>query len=101
MADPSSGDRPQRLQSERLNSEKYARLRAEARSPYRGLRLFVYFAFSASGLIGAFIFLMQLLAGRDVSQSLPNFALQVGIVALMVWFARLENRAAKKDRETR
>ncbi|MEB3826764.1 DUF3493 domain-containing protein [Phormidium sp. CCY1219] len=73
-----------------LSPEKYARLKAEADAPYRGLRKFIYVAFGASGAIGGFIFLTQLLAGRDVGSALPNFALQVGVVALMVWLFRLE-----------
>lgn len=75
-----------------LTPEKYARLKAELKAPYRGLRQFVYAACGASGFIGAFIFFTQLLAGRDVGQALPNFALQVGVVALMVWLYRLEQR---------
>jgi hypothetical protein len=75
-----------------LSPEKYARLKAEARAPYRGLRKFVYVSFGASGAIGAFIFFLQLLAGRQVSSTLPNLALQVGLVALMVWLFRLESR---------
>jgi len=78
--------------------EKYARLKAEAKAPYRGLRQFIYGAFGASGFIGAFVFFMQLLAGRNVETVLPNFALQVGVVALMVWLFRLEQRASRKSK---
>lgn len=77
-----------------LSPEKYARLRAEVKAPYKGLRKFIYISFGASGLIGAFIFLTQLLAGREVGAALPNFALQIGVVALMVWLFRLESRAS-------
>lgn len=70
--------------------EQYARLKAEAAAPYRGLRKFVYVAFGASGFIGAFIFLTQLAAGREVASALPNFALQVGVVALMIFLFRIE-----------
>lgn len=80
-----------------VDPELYARLKAEAAAPYRGLRKFIYFAFAASGLIGAFIFLTKLLAGRDVADTLPNFALQVGVVALMVWLIRWENRGDRKQ----
>lgn len=68
-----------------LSPEKYAQLRAELKSPYRGLRRFVYFSCAASGAIGAFIFLAQLTSGQEISRVLPNFVLQVGIVALMIW----------------
>ena len=74
----------------KFSPEKYARLKAEAAAPYRGLRKFIYFGFGASGFIGAFIFLAQLAAGKDVGATLPNFALQVGVVALMVFLFRWE-----------
>ncbi|GAB4140676.1 MAG: hypothetical protein Fur0046_16360 [Cyanobacteria bacterium J069] len=76
--------------------EAYARLVAESKAPYRGLRQFVYAVFGASGLIGAFIFATQLAAGRGESATLPNLALQLGLVALMVCFFRLEQKAARK-----
>ena len=76
-----------------MNNKQRARLKAEAKAPYRGLRTFVYVAFGASGAIGAFVFLAQLLAGRQIGTALPNFALQVGIVALMIWLFRLEQRS--------
>ena len=69
----------------KLTSEQYQRLRAEVVSPYRGLRRFVYLGIGASGVIGAFVFFFQILAGRNLDQSLPNFALQVGIIGLMVF----------------
>lgn len=83
--------------SQKLDPERLAQLRAELKTPYRGLRQFVYLACAASGLIGAMIFLTQLLAGRaEVEAVLPNFALQVGVVALMVWLFRLEQRAGRR-----
>ncbi|MFM7425885.1 MAG: DUF3493 domain-containing protein [Elainella sp.] len=84
----------------KLEPELYAQLRAELKTPYRGLRQFIYAGFGASGFIGAFIFLMQILAGREVNAALPNFALQVGVVALMVWLFRLEQRASKRSGKT-
>lgn len=106
MADPTSNQQPNPKTSAQskpsrsakkvpkgktsLSPEKYARLKAEAAAPYRGLRKFVYGVCGASGAIGAFVFLTQLLAGREVGSALPNFALQVGVVALMVWLFRLE-----------
>ena len=82
-------------QSERLkrsDPEKYARLKAEAAAPYRGLRKFVYLSFGLSGAIGGIVFLAQTLAGRDLEAAVPNLALQIGVVALMVWLFRLESR---------
>lgn len=74
----------------KLTPEQYNRLREQATKPYKGLRRFIYIAFGASGAIGAFIFLTQLAAGRNSAATLPNFALQLGIVALMVFLFRLE-----------
>lgn len=88
MADPNSRDRI----PPGMSPEKYARLRAEAQAPYRGLRKFIYGALGASGAIGALVFFTQLLAGRDVSSALPNLALQIGVVALMVFLFRLEKK---------
>jgi hypothetical protein len=82
--------------SPRLDPEKYARLKAEAQNPYRGLRQFLYLGLGASGFIGAVVFLAQLAAGRDVSTALPNFALQIGVVTLMVWLFRRDKQREKK-----
>jgi hypothetical protein len=86
---------PKNRGDKRFTPEQYARLKAEAAAPYRGLRKFIYIAFGASGLIGAVIFLAQLAAGQDVGSTLPNFALQVGVVALMIFLFRLEQRRSK------
>lgn len=86
-------------QSDRLkrsDPEKYARLKAEAAAPYRGLRKFVYIAFGGSGAIGAFVFFAQILAGRDLETAVPNLALQLGVIALMVWLFRFENRKSTR-----
>lgn len=95
MADPTPDDRTPNLQS--TDPELYSRLKAEAAAPYRSLRQFIYLALGASGFIGAIVFLAQLAAGREVASALPNFALQVGVVALMVWLFRVEGRAARKS----
>ena len=78
---------------QKFSQEQYARLKAEAKAPYKGLRKFIYLAFGASGFIGALIFLAQLAAGREVTSALPNLALQIGIVALMVFLFRWEQRS--------
>lgn len=96
MTDPTSNNPTKNQRTGyKLPPEQYARLKAEAKAPYRGLRQFIYVAFGASGFIGALVFLAQLLAGRNVGAALPNLALQVGVVALMVWLFRLEQRAAR------
>lgn len=89
---PSSQNTNPPRRARNMDEEKYARLKAEAIAPYRGLRKFVYVACGASGAIGGFVFLAQLLAGRDVGSALPNLALQIGVVALMVGLFRWENR---------
>jgi len=79
-----------------MKSEQYARLKAEIAAPYRGLRQFIYIACGASGFIGALIFFSQLLAGRDVDSALPNLALQIGIITLMVFLWRWEQRRQRR-----
>ena len=98
MADSPADQRSSESKNSRqqLDREKYARLKAEAQAPYRGLRKFIYLAFGASGFIGALIFLAQLAAGRDITSALPNFALQIGVVALMVWLFRWEKKSEPK-----
>lgn len=81
-----------RAKKNNLTPEKYARLRAEAKAPYKGLRKFFYVAFGASGLIGAFVFLAKLAAGQELATNLPNFLLQIGVVSLMVFLFRLEGK---------
>jgi hypothetical protein len=88
MSDPS--DSSPEPSAPKLSPEKYARLKAEARAPYKGIRKFFYLAFGLSGLLGGFIFFFKVLAGRDLPHSLPNLALQAGVVALMIWLYRLE-----------
>ncbi len=77
-------------------TDRYAYLRKEAIAPYRGLRRFIYLGVGASGGIGAFVFLMQVIAGRNVTQALGNLALQVGLVTLMVMLFRWD-RSKDKD----
>jgi Low psii accumulation1 / Rep27 len=79
-----------------MSQDRYNRLVAESKAPYKGLRKFIYASAGASGAIGGFVFLTKILAGRDIAQSLPNLALQVGVVALMVFLFRWEDRN-KKD----
>ncbi len=85
-----------KINPRQLTPEKYARLKAEVKAPYRGLRKLVYVTFGASGFIGAVVFLGDLAAGQEVSTALPNLALQIGVVALMVGLFRLEQRAERK-----
>ena len=99
MANSSSRNRNpnSKINPRQLSPEKYARLKAEAKAPYRGLRKFIYVAFGGSGFIGAVVFLAQLAAGQEVTTALPNLALQIGVVALMVWLFRLEKQAERKS----
>ena len=95
-SDSSSSSRPPRPAAARnLSPEKYARLQAEAKAPYRGLRRFIYLAFAASGGLGAFIFLLKAIAGQDLGQTLPNLALQLGLVAGIVWLWKIDKPKEK------
>jgi len=89
---PSFDQNPNYKSQGSVSEEVLSRLRAEAKTPYRGLRQFIYLTFAASSLIGGFIFFFKLLAGQEINSTLPNFALQIGIFTLMVWLFRLEQR---------
>jgi Low psii accumulation1 / Rep27 len=80
----------------RQNPEQYARLKAEIAAPYRGLRKFIYVACGASGFTGAFIFFFKVLAGKNIESALPNLLLQIGVVALMIFLWRWEERRQKR-----
>ncbi len=82
----------QNSSSQKFTPEQYARLKAEMSAPYRGLRKFIYLGFGASGFIGAFLFCLQLLAGRNPTKILPNLALQLGVIALVIFLWRWEQR---------
>ena len=84
-----------------IDQETYNRLRREAVAPYRGLRKFMYGGFAASWAIGGFVFFFKVLAGQDLAKNLPNLALQVGVVAAMVFLFRWENRVEQKDEKKR
>ncbi|MEL7225880.1 MAG: DUF3493 domain-containing protein, partial [Cyanobacteria bacterium J06576_12] len=75
-----------------MSQKRYNQLIAEAQAPYKGFRKFIYGSIGASGAIGAFVFFTKILAGRDIAASLPNLALQLGIVALMIFLFRWEDR---------
>jgi hypothetical protein len=75
-----------------LSPEKYSYLKAEAQAPYKGLRKFIYFGLGASGAIGAFIFFVQLIAGKNVQENITNLFIQLAVIALMVFLFRWEDR---------
>jgi hypothetical protein len=73
-----------------IDPELWQRLQAEAKSPFRGLRQFVYGSCAISGAVGGIVFLFKLLAGRDLETTIPNLAIQVGVVAVMVWLWKID-----------
>jgi Low psii accumulation1 / Rep27 len=77
-----------------IDPELWRRLQAEAKSPFRGLRQFVYVSCALSGAIGGVVFFFKLLAGRDLEATIPNLALQIGVVALMVFLLRIDKAKA-------
>lgn len=75
----------------KLNPEQYKRLRREAKSPYRSLRIFIYLVLAGSGFIGAVVFFTRLIAGNgDLEANIGNFALQIGVLALMLWLYKID-----------
>ena len=80
----------QKSQAPKAVDDRYARLRAEAKAPYRILRRFIYVAFGASGFIGALVFLAQVMTLQNIQSTLPNLALQLGVLALMIWLLKVD-----------
>jgi Low psii accumulation1 / Rep27 len=80
-----------------IDPELYRRLKTEAKSPYRVLRRFLYLAFAGSGFIGGVVFLAKLAAGRELETTIPNLALQIGVVTLMVTLYRWEGKKADEQ----
>lgn len=97
MVDPKLKNRARNTKGTRqVSVEQHARLKAELATPYKGLRQFVYVACGASGFIGGVVFLAKLASGQEIASAVPNLALQIGVVALMVWLFRLEQKSERK-----
>ena len=73
-----------------IDPELWSRLQAEAKSPFRGLRQFVYVSCALSGAIGGVVFFFKLLAGKNLEATIPNLALQISVVAIMVWLLKID-----------
>jgi hypothetical protein len=93
MAMPDS--QPPQRPPQGMAPEKYARLRAEAKAPYRGLRRVVYLTAGASAAIGAFIMITQGLAGRATEDLGQNLLIQFGVLGTVGFLLWLENRGKK------
>lgn len=75
--------------------QDYEKLKAELKAPFLGLRRFVYLACGASGSVGAYIFLTQLLAGKgETGTTLNNLAVQMGVIGLMILLYRIDRPKA-------
>jgi hypothetical protein len=71
--------------------QDYEKLKAELKAPFLGVRRFIYLACGASGSVGAYIFLTQLLAGKgETGTTLNNLAVQMGVIGLMILLYRLD-----------
>ncbi|MEM7066204.1 MAG: DUF3493 domain-containing protein [Cyanobacteria bacterium P01_B01_bin.77] len=75
-----------------MSQERFERLVKETQSPFKGFRKVIYGAVGISGLLGAFVFFTQLLAGRDVKTALPNLAVQMAVIGIAVILFWLEGR---------
>ncbi|MCP9849188.1 DUF3493 domain-containing protein [Cyanobium sp. Morenito 9A2] len=72
-----------------LDPELRQRLLQEARSPWRGLRRALWFAFSASAAVGLATMALRASAGEEVA--LSDLGIQVsalGLFALLLWLDR-------------
>jgi Low psii accumulation1 / Rep27 len=76
--------------SKGIDPELRRRLQAEIKSPYRGLRQFIYVSCAISGAIGGVVFFSKVVAGRDLQTNLPNLALQAGVVAITIWLLKID-----------
>ena len=83
--------------SQKFSPEKLQRLRTEAQNPFRTLRQFVYICFGISGFVGGVVFLAQIAAGNDLGNAVQNFAVQAGVVGLMIFLWRWEDKNKKKN----
>ncbi|MEM6255929.1 MAG: DUF3493 domain-containing protein [Cyanobacteria bacterium P01_D01_bin.156] len=75
-----------------MSQERFEKLVQETQSPFKGFRKFIYGAVLASGLLGGFVFLTQLIAGREVNTALQNLAVQLGVVGIAIFLFWLEGR---------
>lgn len=73
-------------------AHRRAVLRAEARRPWRKVRLFFYVIFGASGFIGFWINLFRVLAGRELGTSIPNLVIQIAVMMIMFVLWKIESR---------
>lgn len=78
-----------------MSQERFERLVKETQSPFKGFRKFIYGAIGASGFLGAFVCLTQLLAGKNVETALPNLAVQMGVMGIVVLLFWLEGRGQR------
>ncbi|XGB43559.1 MAG: DUF3493 domain-containing protein [Nodosilinea sp. LVE1205-7] len=83
---------PSKSSNSNLRPEQYARLKAEARAPYRGLRKVIYATAGASGAIGALIMITRLMAGAEVGTTLTNLGIQAVVLLVVIGLFRLESR---------
>ena len=75
-----------------MSQEQFERLVKETQSPFKGMRRLIYGAVGTSGLVGAFVFFTQLIAGKNVETALPNLAVQMGVIGIVVFLFWLEGR---------
>ena len=80
-----------------MSQERFERLVAETKSPFKGFRKVIYGAVLASGLLGGFVFFTQLLAGNNVETALPNLAVQMGVIGIAVFLFWLEGRGKRDE----
>ena len=73
-----------------IDAELWSRLQAEAKSPFRGLRQFVYVSCALSGAIGGVVFFFKLLAGKDLETTIPNLGVQIAVMAVMAWLLKID-----------
>ncbi len=89
-------NKPRQTPPSGMSQERYDRLLAEAEAPTKVCES-LFMLLLGHRVQSGVCFFAKILAGRDLADSLPNFALQMGVVALMVFLFRWEDRQEKSE----
>ena len=72
----------------KIDPELKKKLLKESQAPFRGLRRFLWLAFTGSAFLGLFIMLSKISSGNEVQQN--NLLVQLGACALFPFLLFLE-----------
>tara|TARA_A100001388_G_scaffold265017_1_gene236810 strand:- start:56 stop:295 length:240 start_codon:yes stop_codon:yes gene_type:complete len=72
----------------KLDPELKKRLLRESKSPFKGLRIILWVAFSGSAFLGLFIMFTKIASGNEIQ--LDNLLIQIGACALFPFLLFIE-----------